>query len=116
MKTDGRKVDPQSLTSLLFGLSTSGWVIFATAAYSHYAHYDYFQDKYVEFDKWIVFFTGFITYVIVNYIYSANDRYLKVYNKYISFADSKSKGRLIFLSFTFILLPYILIIFVLIFG
>jgi hypothetical protein len=111
METDGRKVDPQNLTSMWFGICISGWCLFGNIIYSHY-----FQKNSAEFNKLILFFIAFTSYAIVNYIFSSNDRYLKVYNKYISSADNKSKGKLIFFSFAFMLLPYILIPFIFIFS
>ncbi len=110
MKTDGRKVDPQGLTSMWFAISVSGWFLLGNLTYSHF-----YQKNYTEFSKLIGIFIALTSYAVVNYVYSSNDRYLKVYNKYISSADNKSKGKLIFLSFVLMLLPYILIPFVLIY-
>jgi len=111
METDGRKVNPQSITSWWFGICVSGWFLFGNITYSQY-----FQKTSDEFNKLILIFIAFTSSAIVNYIFSSNDRYQKVYNKYISSTDSKSKGRLIFLSFAFMLLPYILIPFIFIFN
>ena len=116
METDGRKVNPQSITSWWFGICVSGWVLFGNISYSHYFHSNYFQKSSDDFNKLVLFFVGLTSYAIVNYIFSLNDRYLTVYNKYVSSADSKSRGKLIFLSFTFMLLPYILIPFIFIFN
>jgi hypothetical protein len=109
MKTDGRKVEPKSLTSMWFGVCVSGWVLFVSLLYSHFT-----KKGYPSFNNLVLFFIGLLGFGIVNVIYSSNDRYLNVYNKYIALYGDKSRERLALFSFAFLLLPYILIPIVLI--
>ena len=111
MKTDGRKVEPLSLTSMWFGVCVSGWTLLIGLLYSHFTKQDY-----TSFNKLVLFFVALLSFGIINVVYSSNSRYLNVYTKYIALYGDKNKGRFIFFSFAFLLLPYILLPIVLIFN
>lgn len=105
MKTDGRKVDPPGLTSMAFGLCFGGWFFFIDWFYYHFILHSFPE----SIHKLILIFVVFLFAGIINKVYSSNERYLKVYNKYMSSDIVKNKNRAILLSVLFILLPYIIL-------
>jgi hypothetical protein len=105
MKTDGRKVDPPRLTSLAFGLCFGGWFLLIDWIYYHFVLH-----RFPGFNhKLVLILAMFLFAGIINEIYSTNDRYLKVYDQYMSPGIIKNKRMAILFSIFFILIPYIVL-------
>jgi len=106
MKMEGRKVNPQGLTSLAFGLCFGGWFFLIDWAYHHFVLHNFPGDTH----KFYSMIAVVVFYGIIDEVYSANDRYLKVYDKYVSSDKIKNRRSAILFSILFIILPYILFI------
>jgi len=105
MKTEGRKVDPENATSMIFGLSIGGWFILIDVIYHHF----FLKIPLNNIDIIISAFIMIISWGLVNTFYSKNERYLIVYTRYMASDIVKNKAKEIFISFLFLLLPYILL-------
>jgi hypothetical protein len=106
MKTDGRNVDPTGLTAMMFGICVTGWCIdFTLLYYKYVVKTTYFGNGYTSY---IFILVGLVSYGLINNYYSSKDRYLVIYNKYLSMETNK-KNSSILLSFFFIMLPYIIL-------
>lgn len=107
MKTDGRKVNPQSLTSMAFGLCVGGWVILFTVFYLQFITQKVLIPDLV---KYIIGFVILISAGLINEFYSSGNRYQKIYKEYISGDIVKNKKKGVLLSFLFIFLPYFILV------
>lgn len=105
MKTDGRKVDPQGLTSMWLGLCIGGWFLLIDIGYFHFVQKSFPDNTH----NIVLIFITLISMGLMRNLYASDDRYLKVYTKYISCEVEKNKGKEIFFSFMFVLLPYLLL-------
>jgi hypothetical protein len=104
MKTDGRNVDPTGVTAMMFGICVTGWFIdFTLLYYKFILKTTYAENSYMAY---IYVLVGLISYGLINNYYLSKDRYLAVYNKYLSMETNK-KNSSILLSFIFIILPYV---------
>ena len=106
MAEAGRKINPQGLTSVVFGLCANGWFIFFTELYFYLFPIHRITINTLVYVIVALFFAG-----IVNLIYSNNDRYLKVYHKYLQSDKVRDRKRAIVFSWIFIFLPYMLLLF-----
>jgi hypothetical protein len=106
MAEAGRKVNSQGLTSVVFGICANGWFIFFTELYFYLFPIHRITINTLVYVIVALFFAG-----IVNLIYSNNDRYLKVYHKYLQSDKARDRKRAIVFSWIFIFLPYILLLF-----
>jgi len=105
MADKGRKVNPQGLTSVVFGICANGWFIFFTELY-----FFLFKSHRVTINTLIYVIVALFFAGLVNLIYSNNDRYLMVYNTYLQ-SNKKQNGKAIVFSWIFIFFPYILLLF-----
>jgi hypothetical protein len=106
MKTDGRNVEPTGLTAMMFGICVMGWFIDFTLLYFKFIlKTTYFGNSYTTF---IFILVWFISYGLINNYYLSKDRYLVIYNKYLSMETNKRSSPIL-LSFFFITLPYIIL-------
>jgi hypothetical protein len=105
MKTNGRKVDPQRYTALAFSICSIGWYILVMELYDRFLSYHT-----THINTIIIIIVALLSGGVINEIYSRNDRYIKVYNKYVSAVTIKNKGKFILFSWLFILLPYLLFV------
>ena len=103
MKTDGRKVDPLLMTAIMFGLCGEGWFLLIAFCYNHLTFPSLLSSTFELVSMFVMVISG----GIVNQFYSSNNRYLKVYDKYITSIIEKDKNKSIFLSFLFIFSPYL---------
>jgi hypothetical protein len=106
MKTKGRRIDPALLTAVTFGLCFGGWFFFVDVIYHLYAKHSLMN----KMDKFILIAVAVLFAGIINEIYSSNDRYAKVHDKYVTSGKIKDKNRAIIFSFLFIYLPYIILL------
>jgi hypothetical protein len=108
MRVDGRKVNPPSLTASLFGICLSGWFFFFDYLYYHFKLHKFPENIH----KLLTIFIAFLVGGIINKIYFSNDRYLQVYNGYMSsgIARDKKKG-LFFHLFLYFPLLYVWLFF-----
>ena len=102
----GRKVNPQGLTSMAFGLCTGGWVILLIMFYLKFIEHKVFFN---DVTKYSIIIITLISAGLVNEFYSSNDRYQKVYNEYSSSGFVKNKKRAMLFSFFIIFLPYLIL-------
>lgn len=110
MQLKGRKVDPQRLTALLFGICATAWVAAIADAYF------IFTGKPVIVFNSLLYLILIITfYGITNEIYSRNDRYITVYKRYVKTRKTQRIPTPIILSFLFFILPFTTILFLTIF-
>jgi hypothetical protein len=105
MVENGRKVNPEGLTSMLFGICANGWFIFFMEFYYFLSKSHRVPINILVYGLVVLFFAG-----IVNLIYSRNDRYLKVYNRYLQSDKAQDRRRGIVFSMIFIFLPYLLLL------
>ena len=105
MKMDGRKVDPTGMTAIMFGVCFGGWFVLLDWLYYHFMLHTYPG----SINKLVSIFVVFLFAGLINQIYLSNDKYLKVYNDYISSATEKNRGKSTFFSFIFIILPFLLL-------
>ncbi len=105
MVENGRKVNPEGLTSMLFGICANGWFIFFIELYYFISKSHRVTINILVYGIVALFFAG-----VVNLIYSRNDRYLKVYNRYLQSDKAQDRRRGIVFSGIFIFLPYILLL------
>ena len=106
MKLNGRKVNPQSLTSLAFSICSVGWLIFLIELYDRFFN----EHHTTNVNTIVVIIVALLSGGLVNKIYSKNDRYLKIYNKYSASDKNSNKKRSTFLSWIFIWIPYLLFV------
>ena len=104
MAQNGRNVDPQHLTSLSFGICVCGWALLSIDIYNKVA------GKNIDISKLFYGFLSLLASGIVSLIYSKNDRYQKVYDKFITSNKIKNRAKAILISFIFIFFPLILYI------
>jgi hypothetical protein len=105
MAENGRKVNPPGLTSMVFGICGNGWFIFFTELYFYLSKAHRVVINTLVYILVTLFFAG-----LVNLIYSRNDRYLRVYNKYLQSDKMQDRRRAIVFSWIFIFLPYIFLL------
>lgn len=105
MADNGRKVNPQGLTSVVFGICTNGWFVFFTELYFYLS-----KSHRITINTLVYVIVALFSAALVNLIYSRNDRYRVVYNKYQQSNKKKSRRAVIF-SWVFIFFPYILLLF-----
>ncbi len=97
----GRKVDPQRLTAILFGICATAWIAAIAEAY-----YVYSKKPVIAFNSLLYLILMITFYGITNEIYSRNDRYIKVYKKYAKTRKAQRLPTPIILSFLFFMLPH----------
>lgn len=107
MKKAGRKVNPQSLTSMAFGICIGGWFILITVFYLQYNNHKVFIS---DFKKYIFIFVTLISAGLINEFYSSNNRFQKVYNKYINTVKPQNRKKTFLFSLLIIFLPYIILV------
>ncbi len=105
MAQNGRKVDPQFSTSMLFGLCCCGWFLLLLELYTKLGNRNDIHINYLFYGL-----LGLLASGIVSLIYSKNDRYQRVYDKYITSNKIKNKKKGILISICFIILPFILFV------
>jgi hypothetical protein len=105
MVEKGRKVNPQGLTSVVFGICANGWFIFFTELYFYL-----FKSQRVTINTLVYVIVALFFAGLVNLIYSSNDRYLTVYNRYQQSDKVQDRRRAIVFSWIFIFFPYILLL------
>lgn len=106
MKTDGRKVNPPSITSMILGLCIGGWCFLIIFLYFRFmSHKTFIPNLYT----YILIFISLISVGLINEFYSSHERYLRIYNRYLLLGTNINKRGPIFLSFLLIFLPYLLI-------
>jgi len=106
MKMDGRKVDPQLMTAIMFGMCAEGWLLLITSCYNHFKFPINLSDTYKLLSLLVMVISG----GIINQFYQSNNRYLKVYDNYITSIVEKDKKKSVFLSFLFIFSPYLIFV------
>jgi hypothetical protein len=106
MKISGRDVDPQNMAAIMFGLSIGGWYFAITLIYNRFVKHIYFLKN---TDTIIFIILAIITGGIINLIYSSNNRYLTVYDKFISSDIGKKRKRGLIISFGIVLMPLLII-------
>lgn len=107
MKINGRNVNPSGMVALMFGISIEGWGLL-----SFYLFYKYFKDNATIPSSAIVvlFVLAVIFGSLINEYYTSENRYLNIYNDYISVSSKKVKTKNILNSFCILLLPYLILI------
>ena len=103
MKMNGRKVDPQRYTALVFSICSVGWLVLGIELYDRFL-----VNRAMDLNMLLVVFVALLSGGVIKQIYSRNDRYLMVYDKYTESGKMKNKGKYIFYSFLFIFIPYVL--------
>lgn len=107
MKTNGRNVNPSSMVAFMFGLSIEGWGLL-----SFYLFYKFFKNNAtIPSTAIVVLFVLAIVFAsVVNEYYTSKNRYLDVYNDYISVSSKEAKSKNILFSFCVLLLPYAILL------
>jgi hypothetical protein len=103
MKTNGRKVDPQRYTALAFSICSVGWLMLCIELYDRFL-----VNRSMDVNMLLVVFVALLSGGVIKQIYSRNERYIVVYNKYTASGKMKNKGKYIFYSWLFIFSPYVL--------
>jgi hypothetical protein len=98
-----RKVDPKSATSTCFGIWGAGCFLFFFSSYEKIA-----RMAFVKINPLVYGLIGLLTGGIVDMVYAKNDRYQKVYEKFIVSRGIKFKTQGFLLSVGFIFLPLML--------
>jgi hypothetical protein len=103
MAAKGKHIEPKRLTDLAFGLSMSGWLLLLMEGGFH-------ASKRFDFTIYYLLFcvSAMVGAGLANRVYSRNSRHVRVYEKYILPKDLKKVKRAILLSWTFLLLPFLL--------
>jgi hypothetical protein len=105
MAEGGRKVNPQSLTSMVLGICATGWLIFFVEFYYFVSGVHIVSNSVVVYVFAALLFSG-----LTNYLYSLDDRYLEVYNRSKYSAPKARRNRAMVFSWVFIFLPYLLLL------
>ena len=107
MKTNGRNVSPSGMVALMFGLSIEGWGLL-----SFYLYYKYFKNNAsIPSTAIVVLFALAIVFAsVVNEYYTNKNRYLNIYNDYISVSSNEAKSKNILVSFCVLLFPYLILL------
>jgi hypothetical protein len=105
MVEKGRKVNPQGLTSMVFGICANGWFIFFTEVY-----FSLFKSHRITINTLVYVIVALIFAGLVNVIYSSKDRYQVVYNKYQQSDKVRERQKAIVISWIFIFFPYLLLL------
>jgi hypothetical protein len=103
MVQNGRKVDPQNLTAMLFGICACGWFLLLLEIYLRIEARNNIHISYLFYGLLTLLISG-----IVSSIYSKNDRYQKVFEQYITSNTIENKRKAVLLSIGFIFFPFIL--------
>lgn len=112
MKSNGRNIDPLGMAALMFGLSIEGWSLLL-----FYLFFKYFrQNESIPSSIVLILFALAIIFSwLVNEYYTSKERYLQIYNDYISLSSKGSKQKNVLFSFCFLLLPYLILLVIFIF-
>ena len=86
MVHNGRNVDPQDLTAMLFGICACGWFLLILDVYRKLG-----AGNNIHVSNLFYGLLGLLISGIVSLIYSKNDRYQRVYDQYITSNKIKNK-------------------------
>lgn len=112
MKSNGRNVNPLGMAVLMFGLSIEGWsLLLFYLFFKYFRHGESIPSSIVL----ILIVVAVIFSWLVNEYYTSNERYLQIYNDYISLSSKGSKQKNVLFSFCFLVLPYLILLGIFIF-
>ncbi len=104
MKLSGKSVNPEGMTSIMFGLCFSGWLFLADWLHARFRTHNYSGDNYTLF----LILAAFLFAGITNWFYSRNNRFQSVHDKHVQASILKKQKFQPLLSFLFIFSPFII--------